>query len=165
MGANEEFLHLLEAGDARAVVAAWSRLFPQMPVPASIEAAEITMHHARTQTSKLPLKHRAYSHAWLCERGYPSGLPDPLRPSAERLYPTKKLAVGISVNFSVPFLQPAAVAIRGAMEGAVMEAHEDGKLADTVHVKKRMLEAREREERALFGRDRVGRVGETGDGA
>lgn len=154
MGSNTEFLRLLEAGDAAAVVAAWSQLFPGMPKPESQAQAEIVLHHARTQTEALRLQHRAYSHAWLCERGLPSGLPDNLRPSAERVYPVKKLAVGVSVNFSAPWLRPAASLIRGAMEDAVLEAHEDGKLADSAHVSARMKEARAREEKALFGQIR-----------
>lgn len=151
MSGPNEFLQLLADGDVNKLVNAWRKLFPAMPVPDNYDQAEIVMHHARTQTERLAIRHRAYSHAWLMERALPSGLPDRLKPSAERLYPVKALAVGVSVNYSSPWLQPAARAVRGVMEHAVLEAHEDGKLADSAHVTRRMMDARKREEKALFG--------------
>jgi hypothetical protein len=74
--------------------------------------ALVTLHHARTQAESIALKLRAWSHRWLLEHGYPSGLPDHLKPSAERIYPRVVEGVGISVNFRSPILQP--ITERGA---------------------------------------------------
>lgn len=125
---------------------------PHLPQLDTAEKAEIAMHMARTATENIPLKVRAYSHRWLMERDMPSQLPDELKPSAERLYPTTALAVGISVNTRSQYLKPAMLEVRGAMEEAVLDVDADGKLADTVLVTKRMNEAKERTLRALFGR-------------
>jgi hypothetical protein len=110
------------------------------------------MHRARTAAQSISLRARAYSHAWLCERGLPSGLPDELKPKAQRLYPVVALGVGISVNARNPLLRPAMAEVRGAMEHAVLDAEAEGRLADAPFVKARMDEAREKTMRALFGR-------------
>ena len=146
------FRNLLEAGDVDGLRAHWATVAPGMPQPEGRDEAEVVMHRARTEAESLPLRHRAYSHAWLCERGLPSGLPDRLKPSAERIYPIAVKAVGISVNARNPFFAPAMIEVRGAMESAVMEADADRRIADTAFVTARMNEAREKTMRALFGR-------------
>jgi hypothetical protein len=145
------FRNLLEQGDVDGLCAAWGTLFPGMPQPDTREQAEIVMHRARTETQSLALAPRAWSHRWLTERDLPSGLPDALRPSAERMYPRVALAVGISVNMRSAWMRPAVAEVRGAMEHAVLEADADGWLSDSVRVKARMLEAKGRTMRALFG--------------
>lgn len=148
------FRALLEAGDVDALRKAWSRVAPHLPQPASREQAEVVMHHARTQTASLPLRARAWSHRWLSERGLPSGLPDPLRPKAERIYPRIAEGVGISVNFKSAWMKPAAAEVRGAMEDAVSEAYADtrgGQRPDPGFVAARMKDAKARKLRALFG--------------
>lgn len=153
-GQAAAFRQLLEAGDVDALRSAWSRVAPHLPQPPSREAAELAMHHARTQMASLPLRARAWSHRWLSERGLPSGLPDMLRPRAERIYPRVAEAVGISVNFSSEWMKPAAAEVRGAMEDAVAEAYADvrgDRLPDPEFVAARMKTAKARKMRALFG--------------
>jgi hypothetical protein len=88
----------LAAGDAGWLSRFWARIWPHLPGPASSAEAEIMMHHARTQAESLPLAKRLYSHAWLDERGLPSGLPDALRPW--RSEPRIVRAVGVGVRGS-----------------------------------------------------------------
>lgn len=146
-----EFRGLLEAGDIDGLRAWWKKHRPGMPQPESREQAEIVMHRARTEAGSVSLRARAWSHAWLRERQLPSGLPDRLRPSAERLYPVAIEAVGISVNTRNPLLRPAMAQIRKSMEHAVLDAYAEGR-RDPVFVTARMNEARQKTERALFGR-------------
>lgn len=149
---SAEFRNMLEAGDIRGLRGWYAKHRPAMPQPETDDQAEIVMHIARTETPAVSFRARAYSHAWLCERGLPSRLPDELKPKAERLYPVATIAVGLSVNARNPLIVPAMGEVRGAMEHAVLEADADGRIADTVFVKARMAEARERTMRALFGR-------------
>lgn len=154
-GQAAAFRQLLEAGDVDALRSAWSRVAPHLPQPASREAAEFVMHHARTQMASLPLRARAWSHRWLSERDRPSGLPDMLRPRAERMYPVIAEGVGISVNFNSEWMKPAAAEVRGAMEDVVAEAYADaraGQRPDPAFVAERMKVAKARKMRALFGR-------------
>jgi hypothetical protein len=111
------------------------------------------MHHARTQTETVSLKARAWSHRWLTERGLPSGLPDRLKPSAERIYPRVATSVGISVNTRSPWLKPAMVEVRRSMEDAVEDCYANGDTAPAI-VRPRMFEAREKTLRSLFGPSR-----------
>lgn len=146
------FRSLLETGDVDGLLSAWASWFPNMPRPANRGQAEIVMHHARTQTESLSLATRAYSHAWLVERDLPSGLPDRLKPSAERLYPRAAPTVGISLNARpTSIIAPALGEIRHAMELAVLDAEADGRLLDSAFVTKRMAEAKAKTTRALFG--------------
>ena len=145
------FRDLLEAGDVegcRAFIAAKAGHLPQT---ATRDEAELVMHRARTEAGSTSLKARAYSHRWLCERGLPSGLPDALKPAADRLYPKRHVAVGISVNFRSPWMQGAEREVRGAMENAVLDADAHGRIEDAAFVSTRMAEAKERAMRALFG--------------
>lgn len=145
------FRNLLEAGDINGLREFWARHAPNMPQPETFEAAEIVMHRARTEAASITLRARAYSHAWLCERSLPSGLPDELKPEAQRMYPVTVEAVGISVNTLNPLLRPAMLEVRGAMEDAVNDAYSIGR-RDPVFVRERMFEARDRTLKALFGR-------------
>jgi hypothetical protein len=129
----------------------WAEIFPHLPAPTNDAKTLAFLHAARTQMRHMKFDLRAYSHAWLCERGYPSMLPDNMRRRAERLYPVVLSAVGISVNSAHEEVRRG---ILTAMEYAVLEAEADGKLTDSPHVKRRMMQARERERLALFGRIR-----------
>lgn len=146
------FRDLLEAGDVRALRRYWAERAPNMPQPKSPEEAEIIMHRARTEAESVSLRHRAYSHAWLVERGLPSGLPDHLKASADKLYPVVKTGVMISVNFSNKWMRPAAGEVHAAMANAVLDAEAGGMLENAAFVSARMAEAREKTMRALFGR-------------
>ena len=145
------FRNLLEAGDVDGCRAFFAANAAHLPQAETREQAEIVMHRARTEAESVSLKARAYSHRWLCERAMPSGLPDDLKPAAERLFSVRKVSVGISVNFRSPWMKPAEGQIRGAMEGAVFDADAHGRIEDAAFVSARMKEAKERAMRALFG--------------
>lgn len=147
---SSSFAQLLESGDVQALRSYWASAFPSLPQADTFEKAEIQMHYARTNAESVSLKHRAYSHRWLSERGLPSGLPDELKSKAERLYPVVREAVGISVGFKSPVLVPAAIEVRKAMEYAVLDAYADNK-RDPIFVRQRMTEAKDKALRSLFG--------------
>lgn len=141
-----EFRRCLEECDVSGIRRLSAHVMPHLPQPKSDAQALVSIHHARTQSVWIRLPLRAYSHRWLLERGLPSGLPDELKPSAERLYPQKTAAVGISVNSKYPVVQRA---IHGAMRDAVLETYADGHAEQPEIVKARMMEARARERRGL----------------
>ena len=120
-----------------------------MPQPTP-EQAEISMHAARTQAESVSVAKRCYSHRWLEERRLPSQLPDHLKPEADRLYPRIADSVGISVNFGSEWMRPAAELVQGAMEYSVLDSFADG-TKDPVIVKGRMMEAKQKEMKSLFG--------------
>lgn len=151
MSVSVEFRDALEQGDIRLLRRMWGEISPHLPQPKNDHDAEIVMHRARTEASMVNFNKRAYSHRWLTERGYPSGLPDHLKPRAERLYPTVVEAVGIAVLASSRAMAPAALEIRSAMSNAVEDAFAEGR-KDTAFVSVRMQEARTRALRGLFGR-------------
>jgi hypothetical protein len=146
---HEEFRSALEAGDIALVSKMWAHVMPHLPQPTP-EMAEPAMHMARTVSETVGLKARAYSHRWLSERGLPSQLPDKLKPSAERLYPRIIEGVGISVNTRNPFLKPAMIEVRKSMEDVVADMYANGD-TDPARVRSRMMEAREKTMRSLFG--------------
>lgn len=145
-----EFRRCLEQLDVAGIRALWRHVSPHLPQPVSDTEALVTIHGARTQTESLSNKARFYSHRWLLDNGFPSSLPDVLRPSAERMYPRIVEGVGISVNFRSPILKPITDPVRVSMEDAVSEAYADGKTEPTF-VKVRMQEAREKSIRKLVG--------------
>lgn len=148
MSAQSVARRILEEGDHKAFRRHWPDLFPHLAdkAPKSDADAEFSLHYARTITAGLKLDLRAWSHRWLCERNYPSGLPDDLKPSAERLYPRVAAAVGITVGD-----KPYSPLIRQAMENAVLEAEADGRLEDSDFVRGRIQAERRRTIRELFG--------------
>lgn len=133
----------------------WRYVAPNMPQPESDRDITISIHHARTLAKSLPFEPRAYSHSWLMERQLPSGLPDHLKPRAERLYPWIVSAVGISINYSNPDLKPVGEAVRKAMEAVVLEAHADGRMEDKAFLWPRMMEARRRVLKELIIPNRI----------
>lgn len=145
-----EFRRCLEAIDVPQACKLWAHVNPHLPQPQSDDQARVMLHHARTLTESLPLKLRAYSHAWLRERGLPSGLPDRLKAGAERLYPVVVGVVGISVNMPKAFRE-VAQEVRGAMEHSVLDTYADG-VTDPAIVKPRMFEARAKALKQLVGR-------------
>ena len=147
----DAFRRALEDGDVAALRSAWSSLFPGLPQPRSDAQAEIVMHRARTEAGSVSLKARAWSHRWLVDHDLPSGLPDELRPRAERIYPRIAAGVGIVVKATAEHHKPAALYIRKAMEGAVLEAEADGRLTDTPFVRARMADARRRAVAEIYG--------------
>lgn len=119
----------------------WFHVSPHLPQPRNNDEALATLHYARTQAGSIPVRLRCYSHAWLSERGLPSGLPDWLKPKAARLYPHEVKAVGIAVKAMSAASVPMARAIERAMGNAVLECYADG-ITDADVIRSRMGEAR-----------------------
>jgi len=147
---SAELRRCLEDCDVSGARALWAYIAPHLPQPASDAETLATIHRARTEASSIPLKLRAYSHRWLEDQGLPSGLPDELKPKAERIYPRIAEAVGISANFRSPILKPAQPIIQGAMGDAVEECFADGQ-REPAFVKARLLEAKDYTIKKLFG--------------
>lgn len=143
MNAASAFRQVLSEGDVQGLRELWALTHPHLPPLQNAAQAEIVLHRARTETRTVPFKKRAYSHAWLVERGLPSGLPDYLKPRAERLYPVISEAVGISVTARRNSSPDRAIAVQQAMEGAVLECYADG-VQDVTVIKARMQEARQK---------------------
>lgn len=150
---KNEFRKLLEEGDFKGLRRAWKELMPGMPQPKNLDEAEKTMHMARTASASIPLRLRAYSHSWLRERNLPSQLPEKFKPRAERMFPVVVEGVGVSVNFVSPHLQPAAEKVQTAMNLAIEEAFADGE-KDPAVIKAKMMAAKDKEMKALFGSPR-----------
>lgn len=150
MSAQSEFIAALERGDVREVRRISEALHPHLPRAESDAAAEISMHMARTQVDALPLQTRVYSHRWLTERSLPSQLPDELKPSAERLFPTVAEAVFVSANVFNPEFKPAAAIVQRAMCDAVEDAYANGDREPSL-VRRLMGEARRKTWKQLIG--------------
>lgn len=135
------FQRALVDGDAGAVRRLYAAVAPHMPQPADQAEAEIVLHMARTQSEGVPVRLRAWSHAWLRERGLPSQLPDDLRPAAERAHPIVVSAVGVAVKAMSPDREALARAMETAMSNAVADAYANGD-TDPVIVRARMDEAK-----------------------
>lgn len=148
---SDEFRRCLIDLDVQAMRKLWLLLYPHQEQPGSDEEVLTTMHLARTHASSLTLKQRAYSHCWLVERGYPSQLPETLKPRAEQMFPRVLTAVGVSVNFRAVELKPAGKLIERAMADAVEHLYADGEERPEI-VRKAMFEAGTKERGKLLGR-------------
>jgi len=147
MGLHDVMRRALEDHDVVTCRRLWQHVAPNMPQPKSDEEAEITMHHACTQASNVRFKSRAYSHYWLQERCYPSGLPDYLKPRAERIYPKIVDGVGLAVLTSIPEIEKVVL---GAMENVVLEHYADNN-KDVPLIRKRLVEAKDKAIKKLVG--------------
>jgi hypothetical protein len=135
--------------DVKGIRELWGKT-PGLPQPETDAEALASLHRARTQAESVPLKLRAYSHRWLQDNNLPSGLPDSLRPKAERIYPRVVDGVGISVNASSLAMRPIVPIVQRAMEDTVQEAYADGDTEPTL-LKTRMMEARVKAVKKLVG--------------
>ena len=147
MDHSGEMVRCLEAVDVNGMRRLWDKVRPQFPLHDDA-GMTIAIHLSRTQCEAVQFKLRAYSHAWLCERGLPSQLPDNLKPKAQRLYPIIASAVGIAVLSKYPTVKRE---VTNAMRHAVLEAEADGRLTDDPFVKSRMQEARAYIKKKLYG--------------
>lgn len=147
---NAEFRRCLEQADIDGIRKLWKHVSPHLPQPKTDAEALVAVHRARTQSQSIAFKLRAYSHRWLTDQGYQSGLPDELKPRAERIYPKVVDAVGISVNFRTLEFKPVAALVQGAMSDAVLESFADH-VTDPVKVSARMAEAKRKTIRGLLG--------------
>lgn len=130
----------------------WRHIAPHLPQPTDDKQAAAMLHHARTQSTKLPLKLRAYSHRYLLDHGLPSGLPDHMKPKAERLYPVVREMVGLSINYSAAFLKPAADEIRSTLEIEVLDAFSGTRTVDHSKLRAHLLDTKDRAQQQLIGR-------------
>jgi hypothetical protein len=140
---HEHFREALEQLDVPLVRKIWRHVFPNMPQPASDDEALISLHMARSAARSIGFRARAYSHVWLVERGFPSQLPDELRPRAERIYPVIVPTVGIAVRHRTP----VALAIRQSMEEAVLDVG----VKNPIETKRAIMAARARTRKKLLG--------------
>lgn len=125
------------------IKAVWRHVSLHLPQPQTDREALVAIHYARTLAQSIPFKLRAYSHRYLLDNGFSSGLPDDFKPKAERIYPRIVEGVGIAVRAASEYSKLIAPVIQGAMSDAVSEAYADG-LTDPAFVSQRMKEARER---------------------
>src|SRR5262252_6110655 len=123
---SAELRRCLLACDIEGVRRLWQHVAPHLPQPESDAAALMSIHYARTQMVSLPLKARAYSHRWLIDNGFPSGLPDALKPKAERIYPRIIDAVGIATGTRNPAMVPVVIAIRDKTAETVLDCYANG---------------------------------------
>jgi len=149
---HDHFRQALEDGDVSLLRKMWAHAAPRMPQPLTEAEAAGIMHYARTVSEVVTFRSRAYSHAWLLERSLPSGLPDRLRPRAQRLYPVTVSAVGLAVGGKSEISRAVGPYILDAMETAVLELEADGQLLNTPLVRQRVQEARTTEMRRLIGK-------------
>lgn len=148
---SAELKRCLEQCDIAAIRRLAKHIWPHLPQPKTDGEALMSIHHARTQARNINLRLRAYSHCWLVDRGLPSGLPDELKPKAERMYPRVVSAVGISIGGISEIGQMIAPIIQRSMSDAVLECYADNKM-NPEFVKKRMQEARKNTMRRLLGK-------------
>jgi hypothetical protein len=138
-----EFRRCLVELDTEGITRLWQHVSPHLPQPKTRTEALATLHVARTQTRSIPVKLRYYSHRWCVDNGYPSMLPDRLRPLAERMYPKVVSAVGVSVKSLSKAGEPLALEMQKAMADAVEECYANGQ-TDPEFVRARMHEAQQR---------------------
>jgi hypothetical protein len=141
MNHADAFRRCLMQLDVVGICDLWFHVCPHLPQPKNNNEALVTIHYARTQANSIPMRLRCYSHAWLCERGLPSGLPDWWKPKASRLYPHEVKAVGVAVKAMSTASEPLARAIERAMSNAVLECYADG-VTDVNLIRSHMNEAR-----------------------
>jgi hypothetical protein len=135
-----DFRKCLERLDVRAVRAAWAHYFPGLPQPKMDVQVEMVLHYARTAAASIVVAKRVYSHQWLTERSFPSGLPDELRPPEQKSVIVS--AVGIAVKARDPRNAERARAVQTAMSNAVLECYDSG-VQDPVVITRAMQAARD----------------------
>ena len=148
---SAEFRRCLIECDIPAVRKLWGFLAPHLSQPKTEHEALTTLHMARTQMDSIPLKLRAYSHRWLLDQGYPSQLPDELKPRAEQICPKIVDAVGISVNTRSLEFEPIVALVRAAMEDAVNDAYSNRIRPSVERIKEMMRAARAKVIKKVLG--------------
>lgn len=150
MSHADAFRRCLVELDVDGIQRLWAEAMPHLPRPSNDGEAFAALHYARSVASSVPNRLRFYSHRWLLDNGLPSGLPDELKPKAERLYPRVSEGVGISVNARSELFKPVTGQVQKSMELAVEEAYAAGR-TDTPFVRTRMFEARQKTIKRLLG--------------
>lgn len=131
----------------------WRHVAGHLMQPADDGQALALMHRARTETIFMERKLRFYSHRWLLDHGLPSGLPDTLKPMAERMYPRIAAMTGVSVNYTAGFLKPAGDEIEATLSLEILDAYATDKPDRIDHLKLRahLNDTLQRESRKLIG--------------
>jgi hypothetical protein len=148
---SSEFRRCLVDCDVGAIKKLWAHVAPGAPQPKDDHQALSMLHFARTKAASVPPKLRYYSHRWLLDRDLPTGLPDRLKPKAERMYPRVVEGVGIAVKATSQLMKPVSALVHQAMTDAVSEAYADG-VTDPAVIKQRIQEARQKSIKQLIGR-------------
>lgn len=131
--------------DASAIRKFWHVVAPGAPQPRTDAEAVTTMHCARTLSMSIPDHLRYYSHRWLLDRGLPSGLPEALKPAAERMYP--RIAEGVGLAALVP--RPYTPVLRRVAEEAVLDMYASSRKPEPDKVRARIAEVRAAERKKL----------------
>ena len=98
MSVAAAFRDVLDTGDAARYRFIWGEVYPSLPQLKDIDEARLSLHQARTNAESVRLEKRLYSHSWLRERGYQSGLPVCFRPEGEQVEQRIISAVGVAVT-------------------------------------------------------------------
>lgn len=114
------FRRCLEDVDVAGMRKLHAHVMPHVPAGSDKDIL-VSIHHARTQAESMPMKARAWSHRWLLDHGYPSGLPDHLKPTAEREYPRVVEATGFTMNFGSQIMREILAPIVPLVSKAVEE--------------------------------------------
>lgn len=127
--------------------------FPHLPPLGSDEQVTVSIHMARTSSTSVDFRSRAWSHRWLTERGYPSQLPDADRPKAERIYPTVATATGVSINVKSKWLLPLRSVVQAAVEEVILDEY-SGRVERIDHdkLRGRIIESKDATMRRELGR-------------
>jgi len=150
MNGPEVMRRALEEHDLVTCCKLWEHVAPNMPQPKDETEARIIMYHACTQAANVSLQSRAYAHRWLIDNGFPSGLPDELRPKAEQICPKFADGVGIACGTTSAAMAPLIPYVRGAMEHVVLDHYADG-VKDPKIIRPRMMQARADTIKKLLG--------------
>ena len=121
----------------------WAHVFAHLPQPKTDSDMLLILHRARTEAESMPLEARTYSHHYLLERGYPSGLPSAMRDKIQE-------GVGVSINASSPMFKPIVPLVERAVNDAILDAYAEGDM-DPVFVKSRIRDVRKDTVRKLLG--------------
>lgn len=143
-----DFQRCLAECDVAGIRRLWRHVQPNLPQPGSDFEALATIHRARTETRSLSLQLRAYSHRWLLDNGLPSGLPDDLKPAAERRYPKIAEGVGLASLIEAPY----STLLRSVQVDKVREIYAETPrrlYPDPIVVRREHLAARAKERRKL----------------
>lgn len=153
----QEFRRALEALDIPKLKAMWGVMAPHLPQPKTDDDALIQAHYARTLADSIPAKLRCYSHCWLVERSFPSGLPQLMRAKAEQMFPRVAEAVMISLGTRSEIGRAIRPFVMKAMTDAVEDCYANGDRDPSI-VRPRILEARKTTIRKLLGSASHGRI-------
>lgn len=128
---NSEFRRCLIDLDVVAARRLWALVHPGWDQPSSDYEMLVLLHLARMRAWSIPWRLREYSKRWL----------------AERTTGGVAAAVGVATKSLDPKMKHRALAVREAMEDAVMRSYRAGFDLDLEarEVQRRMLEARRKE--------------------